>query len=58
MSFVFALIKLLGINQKSFFKSLKTFKGMPHRYEIFLKKKIVFLLMTPRQHHFKQLNVR
>ena len=39
MSFVFALIKLLGINQKSFFKSLKTFKGMPHRYEIFLKKK-------------------
>ncbi len=39
MSFVFALIKLLGINQKSFFKSLKTFKGMPHRYEIFLKRK-------------------
>ena len=39
MSFVFALIKLLGISQRSFFKSLKTFKGMPHRYEIFLKKK-------------------
>ena len=42
MSFVFALIKLLGINQKSFFKSLKTFKGMPHRYEIFLKKKKLY----------------
>ena len=58
MSFVFALIKLLGINQKSFFV-FKNFKGMPHRYEIFLKKKIVFLLITIlRQHHFKQLNVR
>ena len=31
--------KLLKITKKSFIKSLKSFVGLPHRYEIFLKKK-------------------
>ncbi len=39
MSFVFSLSKLLKISNKSFFRSLKTFKGLPHRYEIFLQRK-------------------
>ena len=39
MSFVYSLSKILKIKQRSFFKSLSTFKGLPHRYEIFLKKK-------------------
>ncbi len=39
MSFIFYLSKLLKISEKSFIKSLKNFKGLPHRYEIFLKKK-------------------
>ena len=39
MSYVFKLSKLLKIKESSFFKSLKTFKGLSHRYEIFLKKK-------------------
>ena len=39
MTFVYALSKLLKINNKSFIKSMTTFKGLPHRYEIFLKKK-------------------
>ena len=43
MSFVYSFIKVLKISDKSFLNSLKTFKGLPHRYEIFLKKKIVFL---------------
>ena len=38
MSFVFALSKILKISNKSFIKSLKSFKGLPHRQEIFFKK--------------------
>ena len=29
---------MLKISEKSFLRSLKSFKGLPHRYEIFLKK--------------------
>ncbi len=38
MSFVHALSKVLKIKEKSLIKSLKSFKGLPHRYEIFYKK--------------------
>ena len=39
MNFVYALSKLLKINKGSFIKSMGSFLGLPHRYEIFLKKK-------------------
>ena len=39
MSYVYELSKLLKISEKSFLKSLKSFTGLPHRYEVFLKKK-------------------
>ena len=39
MSHVLELSKLLKINNKSFIQSFRTFKGLPHRYEIFLRKK-------------------
>ena len=39
MSNVLELSKLLKINKKSFIRSLNTFVGLPHRYEIFLKRK-------------------
>lgn len=39
MSFVFSLSKLLKISEKSFLKSLKNFFGLPHRFEIFYKRK-------------------
>ena len=39
MSFIYSLSKLFNISKKSFIKSLKSFNGLPHRYEIFLKKK-------------------
>ena len=39
MSFVYELSKLFKISQKSFLNSLVSFRGLPHRYEIFLKKK-------------------
>ena len=38
MSFVYTLSKLLKINQNSFINAMKTFKGLPHRFEFFLKK--------------------
>ena len=39
VSFVYSLSKLLKIKEKSFLKAVKSFKGLPHRCEIFLKKK-------------------
>ena len=38
MSFVYELSKLFKISQKSFLACLASFRGLPHRYEIFLKK--------------------
>ena len=38
MSFIYTFSKLLKIKEKSFINSMKTFKGLPHRFEIFLKK--------------------
>ena len=39
MSFVYALAKILKINNHSFIKSMSSFVGLPHRYEIFFKRK-------------------
>ena len=39
MSYVYAFSKIFKINEKTLFNSLNTFIGLPHRYEIFLKKK-------------------
>ena len=38
MSFVYSFSKLLKIKENFFIDSMKSFKGLPHRYEIFLKK--------------------
>ena len=44
MSFVYTFSKLINIEEKSFIKSMKSFKGLSHRFEIFLKrKKITFI---------------
>ena len=39
MSFVFAFSKLINISEKSFVKSIQSFSGLAHRFEIFMKKK-------------------
>ena len=39
MSFIYAFSKLLKISEKSFVKSMNSFRGLPHRFEIFFKKK-------------------
>ena len=38
MSYIFAISKLLKIDRVSFFRSLTSFTGLPHRYEIFFKR--------------------
>ena len=38
MNFVYTLAKILKISDNSFIKSMNSFKGLFHRYEIFLKK--------------------
>ena len=38
MSFVYTICKKFKINDQSFTKALKSFKGLPHRHEIFLKR--------------------
>ncbi len=39
MSYVFSLSKALKIRNADFLRSLSSFEGLPHRYEIFLKQK-------------------
>ncbi len=39
MSFIFTFSKLLNINKKCFVRSIQSFKSLPHRFEIFMKKK-------------------
>ncbi len=39
MSFVYMLSKIYKIKKNKFIKSFEGFKGLPHRYEVFFKKK-------------------
>ena len=53
MSFIFEFSKLIGINEKSFVNSIKSFKGLPHRYEIFMKKKDLTFINDSKATTFK-----
>ena len=57
MSYVFSLSKLLKISEKSFLRSLNTFKGLPHRYEIFLKKKNCIFINDSKATSFQATKV-
>ena len=43
MSFAYAFSQLLKISEKNFITAIETFVGLPHRHEIFLKKKKYYL---------------
>ena len=60
MSFIYTLAKLLKIRKKSFLDSMKSFKGLPHRFEIFMKKKNVVFINDSKATSFKasQLAIR
>ena len=53
MNFVYALAKLLKINKNSFIKSMSSFLGLPHRYEIFLKKKNITFINDSKATSFQ-----
>ncbi len=53
MSFVFEFSKLLNINSKSFVKSIQSFKGLAHRFEIFLKKKNISFINDSKATTFR-----
>ena len=53
MSFIFAFSKLLRISEISFIDAMKSFKGLPHRFEIFLKKKDVTFINDSKATSFK-----
>ena len=53
MSFVFTLAKKLRIKDKIFVKSMKSFSGLPHRYEIFLKSKNVTFINDSKATSFQ-----
>ncbi len=53
MNFVYALSRLLKINKNSFIRSMSSFSGLPHRYEIFLKKKGVTFINDSKATSFQ-----
>ncbi len=53
MSFVYTLSKVLKINKKKFISALESFKGLPHRYEIFYKKKNVIFINDSKATSFE-----
>ena len=53
MSFIFAFSKLLNIKEKSFIKSMKSFQGLPHRFEIFYKRKNFTFINDSKATSFK-----
>ena len=53
MNFAYTLSKLLNISDKSFIKSMNSFVGLPHRYEIFLKKKNVIFINDSKATSFE-----
>ena len=57
MSFIYAVSKVLGISKRSLINSLKTFKGLPHRYEIFLKFKNCVFINDSKEQVFKLQNL-
>ncbi len=53
MKFVFTLARLLKINQKTFIKSMNSFVGLQHRFEIFLKKRNITFINDSKATSFQ-----
>tara|TARA_X000001036_G_scaffold101238_1_gene94551 strand:- start:3182 stop:4468 length:1287 start_codon:yes stop_codon:yes gene_type:complete len=53
MSCVYAFSRLIKINNKNFINSMKSFVGLPHRYEVFLKKKNVIFINDSKATSFE-----
>ena len=53
MNFVYSLSKILKIKKNLFIKSLSSFSGLDHRYEIFLKRKNVTFINDSKATNFE-----
>ena len=53
MSFVFTFAKLLKIKESFFINAMNSFKGLPHRFEIFLKKGNITFINDSKATSFK-----
>ncbi len=53
MSFVYTFSKLLKIKDKNFIIAMKSFKGLPHRFETFFKKKGITFINDSKATSFK-----
>ena len=53
MSFAYTFSRLLKINEKNFIKAINSFVGLPHRYEIFLKKKNILFINDSKATSFE-----
>ena len=53
MNFVYVLAKLLKIDKKSFITSMNSFLGLPHRHEIFFKKKNITFINDSKATSFQ-----
>jgi len=53
MSFIYTFSNMLKIKDKSFISSMKSFKGLPHRFEIFYKKKDITFINDSKATSFK-----
>ena len=53
MSFIYTFSKLVRIKDENFIKSMKSFKGLPHRFEIFLKRNGITFINDSKATSFK-----
>ncbi len=53
MSFIYTFSKLLKIKEKFFINTMKSFKGLSHRFEIFFKKKNIVFINDSKATTFK-----
>jgi len=53
MIFIFTFAKLLKIKEKSFIDAMKSFKGLSHRFETFIKKKNTIFINDSKATSFK-----
>ena len=53
MSFVFTFARLLKIKESFFINAMNSFKGLPHRFEIFLKKEKITFINDSKATSFK-----
>ena len=53
MVFNYTFAKLMKIKDKAFINSMKSFKGLPHRFEIFLKQKNITFINDSKATSFK-----